>query len=133
MRYMTGSLSVQGWYDLFKEAFRCTKPGGYFESFEAAPFFTSDDGTVTETSALSQWGKLFVEGGKKIGATFSMVVDGTQTKGMEEAGYVDIEERDFKVSRAEFPQSKPFLLLSWGDLRLTNSRCPWGDGQRTRN
>lgn len=111
MRYMTGSLSVQAWYDLFREAFRCTKPGGYFESFEAAPFFDSDDDTVTDTSALSQWGKLFVEGGKKIGTTFTMVIDGTQRKGMEEAGYVDIEERDFKVSRKELiPPSPPLLL-----------------------
>ncbi len=97
MRYMTGSLSTQRWYDLFKEAYRCTKPGGYFETFEAAPWFQSDDGTVSDTSALSQWGKLFVEGGKKIGTTFTMVDEELQRKGMEEAGYVDIEEANFKV------------------------------------
>lgn len=97
MRYMTGSLSVQGWTDIFKEAFRCTKPGGYFESFEAAPRLTSDDGTVTERSAMAQWGKLFTAGGEKTGKTFAMVDEGMQRAGMEAAGYVDVEERDFKV------------------------------------
>lgn len=98
MRYMIGSLTAQGWKDLFKEAFRCTKPGGYFESFEATPRFDSDDGTVTDRSAMAQWGKLFVAGGEKIGTTFTMVDDGTQRSGMEEAGYVDIKEKEFKVS-----------------------------------
>ncbi|PKS08413.1 hypothetical protein jhhlp_005124 [Lomentospora prolificans] len=111
MRYMTGSLSVQGWFDLFKEAFRCTKPGGYFESFDAAPWFDSDDGTVTEKSALAQWGKLFVEGGKKIGRTFTMVDDGTQRKGMEEAGYVEIEERNFKVPMGKWPKDPKLKQL----------------------
>ncbi|PKS08438.1 hypothetical protein jhhlp_005149, partial [Lomentospora prolificans] len=83
----------------------------YFESFDAAPGYDSDDGTVTEKSALAQWGKLFVEGGKKIGRTFTMVDDGTQRKGMEEAGYVEIEERNFKVPMGKWPKDPKLKQL----------------------
>ena len=95
-RYLLGS--VQDWVALAKEAFKCLKPGGYFESYEAAPFIQSEDGSVKETSALGQWGKLFVEGGKKLGQTFTVVPDGLQKKAMEEAGFVEIEEWNFNVS-----------------------------------
>lgn len=57
-----------------------------------------DDGTITEKSAMHQWGKFFVEGGKKIGRSFTIVEDGVQKSAMEKAGFVNIEEQDFKVS-----------------------------------
>lgn len=59
----------------------------------------SDDGTVKEDSAMGQWGKFYVEGGKKLGNSFTVLEDGTQRKAMEEAGFVDIGEFNFKVSK----------------------------------
>ncbi|KAH7310828.1 S-adenosyl-L-methionine-dependent methyltransferase [Stachybotrys elegans] len=102
MRYMTGS--IVDWKALFREAFRCCAPGGYMESLESSPWFKSDDGTVTDTSAMGQWGKLFVEGSKKLGRTFTMVPDGLQREGMEEAGFVDIQEFDMKVPVGDWPK-----------------------------
>ena len=98
MRYLTGS--TKDWYTLFGEAFRCIRPGGYLETFEAAGYFSSDDGSVKEDSAMAQWGKFFAEGGKIIGRTFNMVDDGTQRDALERAGFVDIEEANFKVRPA---------------------------------
>ncbi|CAH0046613.1 unnamed protein product [Clonostachys solani] len=90
MRYLTGSLP--DWDALFKSAFTCCKPGGYVESFEGAPWLESDDGTVLESSALATWGKLFVKGGEKLGRTFTVVDEQLQRKGMEAAGFVDVQE-----------------------------------------
>jgi hypothetical protein len=58
----------------------------------------SDDGTVREDSALGQWGKFFLKGGEKSGRPFTVFEDGLQRKAMEAAGFVDIEEFNFKVS-----------------------------------
>jgi hypothetical protein len=55
---------------------------------------------------MGQWGKFFVEGGKKLGATFTVVEDDTQKKEMEKAGFVDIHEFEFKVSLLP---KRPFL------------------------
>ena len=90
--------SIPDWVALAKEVYRCLKPGGYYESYESSPYIDSDDDTVSETSAIGQWGKVFVEGGKKLGQTFTVVPEGLQRKSMEEAGFVDIQERDISVS-----------------------------------
>lgn len=100
IRYMTGS--VQNWDALFDQAFQSIKPGGYLESFESTGYFVSDDGTVKEDSALAQWGKFFYEGGKKMGRNFRVVDQGVQRAELERAGFVDIEERDFKVCVVAF-------------------------------
>lgn len=98
MRYLIGS--IIDWDQLFKEAFKALKPGGYVESYESSPYMVSDDGTVVEGSAMHQWGELFVSAKDALGGrTFTVVDDGLQRSGMEAAGFVDIEERNVKVSR----------------------------------
>lgn len=96
MRYLVGSIA--DWNELFKEAYAATRPGGWVESTEGSPHMVADDGSVAEDSAISQWGKFFEEGGRKMGRSFMVVDEGTQRAAMEQAGFVDIEERDIKVS-----------------------------------
>ncbi|KAF4435280.1 mRNA 3 -end-processing YTH1 [Fusarium acutatum] len=96
MRYLYGSIS--DWSALFHEAFRSCKPGGWVESFEASAMLESDDDTVKEGSAMSEWGKFFIEGGKRLGRTFTILDDDLQQKGMEDAGFTDIHTRNFKAS-----------------------------------
>lgn len=98
--------SIPDWDKFFAQAYRCCRPDGWVESFEPSPFFTSDDGTVNEESALGQWGKFFIEGGKKFGMNFTIVEDDVQVKAMEAAGFVDIQAFEYKVSEY------PFLLAS---------------------
>ncbi|KAL4728177.1 hypothetical protein ACLX1H_004914 [Fusarium chlamydosporum] len=95
MRWLIGSIAH--WTDLFKEAYRSLKPGGWVESYEPSSTVESDDNTVLPGSAMSQWQKFFVEGGRKIGRPFTVFDDDIQRKAMQEAGFVDIEERNFKV------------------------------------
>ncbi|RSL84450.1 hypothetical protein CEP52_016434 [Fusarium oligoseptatum] len=88
---------ISDWSALFKEAFRVCKPGGWVESYEASPRMESDDGSVTETCAINEWGKFFIEGGKKLNRTFEILDKDLQKKGMEEAGFVDVQTWDFKA------------------------------------
>ncbi|RGP71905.1 hypothetical protein FSPOR_3020 [Fusarium sporotrichioides] len=102
MRYLYGSIG--DWGALFQEAYRACKPGGWVESFEASPCLESDDGSVQEGSAISEWGKFFIEGGKKLGRTFTIIDDDLQKKGMEEAGFIDIGTWDFKAPVGSWPK-----------------------------
>lgn len=95
-RWLFGS--IKSWDDFFAEAFRVCKPGGWVESHEAASSISSDDKTVDSNSAMGHWGKFFLEGSKKIGTSFTVVEDGTQRKAMEAAGFINIQEFDFRVS-----------------------------------
>lgn len=102
MRWLIGS--IVDWSALFKEAYKCCKPGGYVESFEPSPVMESDDGTVLETSAMGQWAKFFIEGGRKFGRSFTVIDDDVQRKAMEEAGFVDIEEYNVMTPIGGWPR-----------------------------
>ncbi|KAF4498567.1 mRNA 3 -end-processing YTH1 [Fusarium agapanthi] len=102
MRWHVGSIA--DWKSLFKEAYKCLKPGGYIESYEPSSQVESDDGTVLPDSALSQWEKFFVEGGQKIGRPFTIFEENIQREGMREAGFIDIIEQDFKNPVGGWPK-----------------------------
>ncbi|KAF5603210.1 L-ascorbate oxidase [Fusarium pseudocircinatum] len=101
VRWLMGS--VRDWDAFFSEAYRVCKPGAWIESHEASCNVSSDDGTVAPNSAMGHWGEFFKEGGKKIGTSFSVVEDGTQRKAMEKAGFVNIQEFDFRNPVGTWP------------------------------
>ncbi len=113
IRYLQGC--ILDWPAFFSEAFRVLKPGGWLESYEASPKVASDDDTMPPNSAIAQWGPLFINGGKALGRSFTIVDDGIQKKVMEEAGFVDVQEKMIKVGRRIHVDT--LAVLSW--LRLT--------------
>ncbi|RGP69230.1 mrna 3 -end-processing yth1 [Fusarium longipes] len=102
IRWLVGSIT--DWTALFKEAYKSLKPGGWIESYEPSSTFESDNNTVLPGSAMNQWQKFFVEGGRKIGRPFTVFEDGIQRKAMQEAGFVDIEEKVFKNPIGGWPK-----------------------------
>ena len=68
------------------------------ESLEPSPIVESDHVQIPEDAALHQWGKFYVEGGKILGRSFTVMNDNLQRKGMEAAGFVDLQEFEYKVS-----------------------------------
>ncbi|RSL45560.1 hypothetical protein CEP53_010721 [Fusarium sp. AF-6] len=104
MRYLIGS--IKDWPALMKEAFRVCKPGGYVESYEGSPDMESDDDTVPKDSAMADWGPIFKEAGVKIGRPFTILHEDLARKAMEEAGFVDIESKDFKAPVGAWPKDK---------------------------
>ncbi|KAJ4033704.1 hypothetical protein NW758_011312 [Fusarium oxysporum] len=102
MRFLVGS--IVDWPGLFKQAYKCLKPGGYIESHEASPCIGSDDNSVSEDSAMGQWGKIFMEGGRKLQRPFSILEDNVQVESMKEAGFVTIGEEEIKVPIGGWPE-----------------------------
>ncbi|KAK5653706.1 hypothetical protein OQA88_8737 [Cercophora sp. LCS_1] len=89
--------SIDDWDALFRKAFTCLKPGGWLESYEISPAWESDDDTIPVDSAMGRWGGIFIEGGRKFGRSFTVVKDEVQRKGMEAAGFRNIQEKNIKV------------------------------------
>ncbi|KAK1781460.1 S-adenosyl-L-methionine-dependent methyltransferase [Copromyces sp. CBS 386.78] len=96
MRWITGT--VNDWHALYKEAYRCCKPGGWIEHMDASGAVWSDDGTVEEDMAIGQWGKLWQEAGRHLGTPFDILEKNTQEEGMKEAGFVNISKTTYPVS-----------------------------------
>lgn len=96
MRHLVGG--IKDWLRLFRQAFRCTIPGGLIESHEHSFVFHSDKESIEPESALVQVGDIFTKAGKKTGYSFTIVDESTQRKLMEEAGFVDVKEEVKRVS-----------------------------------
>ena len=111
IRYLFGS--IPDWDALFQEAFRVLKPGGYVESLEPSTIFRSDDGSIEEGSALDQWGKVFHEGGRRLGRSFRVVEDDLQRKGMASAGFGEPVVEDFQVPLGPWPQGKKWREVGY--------------------
>ncbi|KAH8879347.1 S-adenosyl-L-methionine-dependent methyltransferase [Thozetella sp. PMI_491] len=103
-RYLFGSFT--DWSALYRQAFRCCKPGGYLEDVEASLFALSDDGSVAAGTPMGRWGNLFREGGEKLGRSFTVVDDDVQRRGMEEAGFTDVTVWDFKCPLGGWPRDR---------------------------
>ncbi|KAJ4328937.1 hypothetical protein N0V84_000506 [Fusarium piperis] len=101
IRWLFGS--IIDWTALFKQAYKTLKPGGYIETHEPSIRFESDDGTVNDKTAMGQLGKIFVEGGKKMGRSMTVLEDGIQRKALEGAGFEAIEEANFKTPIGSWP------------------------------
>ncbi|ERF76119.1 hypothetical protein EPUS_01452 [Endocarpon pusillum Z07020] len=94
--------SVSDYPRLYRQAFDALKPGGYLELHELDPETYCDDGSYTESHAAMKWGKLFKEAVAKMGRTLP---DLTQYKSlMEEAGFVDVQERFYKRASNDWPK-----------------------------
>ncbi|KAK3948608.1 S-adenosyl-L-methionine-dependent methyltransferase [Pseudoneurospora amorphoporcata] len=105
---------VDDWYTLFRQAYRVAKPGGYVESYVPQSEFLCDDGSVKEGGALDQWAKVFFEGGRRLGKTFSVYQEDLQRKCMEEAGFVDIQFKDIQVPMGVWhPDKKAAEIGLW--------------------
>ncbi|SCO88740.1 related to TAM domain methyltransferase [Fusarium oxysporum] len=118
LRYLVGC--IPDWTELFSQAYKTLKPGGWVESFEISPTAESDDGTVTYDSAMAQWGRIFVEASKKIGNSFTVVDDKVQRPALQEAGFVDIHEWEFKCPLNPWPKDPKLKEIGrFGELFLT--------------
>lgn len=109
IRFLNGS--IQDWDALFAEAYRALKPGGILESMEPSAILTSDDGSVEDTSALAEWGRLFHEAGRRSGRPFTVFEDDLQNKAMAAAGFQEITEIRKKVCPPPKPQIFFFFFL----------------------
>ncbi|KAJ4413553.1 hypothetical protein N0V85_003515 [Neurospora sp. IMI 360204] len=110
---------VTDWPNVFRNAFRCARPGGYVESMVTSAIFHSDDGSVKKGSALDQWPHIFWEGGKNLGRTFRVVEDDLQRKAMEEAGFVDVTVKDIKIPFGTWPEDKRLAEIGvWWKMGL---------------
>src|SRR5437667_7991972 len=85
IRYMIGS--IKDWPKLYKQAFRCLKPGGILEHIDYELEIKCDDGTMPDDCIWHDWSRLFVDSGEKLGRTFAVI---HRSNGwMEEAGFQD--------------------------------------------
>lgn len=101
IRFMAGCF--KDWVKLYRECYRCLKPGGFVEHLDFSLHVRSDDGSLPPDSVWSQWSRVFVDAGEKLGQTFE-VIDGYRwVERMQEAGFPDVQTRAIKTAIGAWP------------------------------
>lgn len=89
---------------IVQQAFDHLEPGGYLETSDFMARWQSDDGTLTEDSALSQWGRDINAAADALDRP--VCVADQHARWLKEVGFVDVKEWVFKVPMNGWPRDK---------------------------
>ncbi|KAJ4410301.1 hypothetical protein N0V85_003980 [Neurospora sp. IMI 360204] len=96
--------AIEDWGNLYKQAYRCCKPGGWVEHLDCSPIVSCDDETLPPDSALATYGKIMAEAGRRIGRSLTIAHDGTQEPGLKEVGFVNLHTKEWKQPMSPWPK-----------------------------
>ncbi|KAK4449859.1 S-adenosyl-L-methionine-dependent methyltransferase [Podospora aff. communis PSN243] len=112
IRYMLGSF--KDWVAVYREAYRCLKPGGWIEHMDCAPSLYADDASMPKPNIFEDWFGVFQKAGEIMGQTFDVISNDQYIRWMEEAGFKDVKEGSEAASALEMG------LEGFGLFVLTN-------------
>ncbi|KAH8648895.1 methyltransferase family protein [Tricladium varicosporioides] len=122
VRCMLGA--IQDWAHLYREIYKCTKPGGYIEHLEISIMFKSEDGSVTEDHFMAQWSKTLLHAAEQLGKTFAIYDFNYEM--ITKAGFVDVVEKKFKVPVGTWPSDPKMKELGqWNMLFCLEGLESW--------
>ncbi|KAK5661110.1 hypothetical protein OQA88_11000 [Cercophora sp. LCS_1] len=101
IRYMVGC--VKDWVALYREAYRCLRPGGWIEHLDCSVGLRCDDGSVPKGSVFEDWVGIFREAGPMIGQSFFVIEEDAFVKKLDEAGFKDIKTKVVKMPVGAWP------------------------------
>jgi hypothetical protein len=95
--------------EVIKKSFHYLKPGGFMESQEILPTAFSDDNTIPPDWAFSEWSKYSEETAREAGRPLG-IADKLK-KWYEECGFVDVQEKVFKLPLNPWPRDRHLKAL----------------------
>ncbi|KAJ5193100.1 hypothetical protein N7449_009242 [Penicillium cf. viridicatum] len=116
MRLMLGAFTPEGWDQLYKQCYDALTPGGWIEQMELDVRVYSDDGTLQEGGTLATWGDNFIGCSERAGR--SLLTQETMKGAMEKAGFVDMQEKLYKIPLGPWPRDK--VLKETGQLQYAH-------------
>ncbi|KAF9877292.1 hypothetical protein CkaCkLH20_04992 [Colletotrichum karsti] len=94
--------SFSDWPDILAKAYKNLEPGGYIELHDHQLPLKCQDGTMTDDFKPYQWNNMLIEATNKIGRPINVPYKFKQM--LEDAGFVDIEERIVKWPFNDWPK-----------------------------
>ncbi|KAK0641842.1 S-adenosylmethionine-dependent methyltransferase [Cercophora newfieldiana] len=113
IRYLLGS--IEDWPKLYKQAFRCLKPGGWIEHTDSSVNIIDNDNSLPKDNPYPAWNQFFVDAGKKIGKTFNVTENDQQIDWAREAGFDNINLIKHKIPFGTWPAEK-----KWKEIGVFN-------------
>ena len=115
-RYL--SASVEDWPKLMAQCFTHTKPGGWVEFQDFDYFYFSDDGSLTQDHAISQWIRLLQHA--SLDLRKKDACPGPKLYNyMKDAGFVNMKQEVFRIPIGPWPANKDLKRIGeWNRLQL---------------
>ncbi|KAK7440739.1 TAM domain methyltransferase [Colletotrichum acutatum] len=107
VRMLAGSL--KNYQDFINQAFENLEPGGYLEMQDLSLPYRCDDASLAPDSPIHKLSDLFLRGGRVTGR--NMDAAPTYAALMRTAGFVDVEEHQFKWPVNAWPRDPHFKTL----------------------
>lgn len=104
MRLMLGAFTDSEWTNLYEKCYQNIKPGGWIEQLELDCRVMSDDGTLPPDSLIAGWGDNFEGCADRAGR--SLATQRTMKAKIEAAGFVNVQEKLYKVPIGRWPRDK---------------------------
>ncbi|KZL79640.1 methyltransferase domain-containing protein, partial [Colletotrichum incanum] len=96
--------SIPNWVELYKKAYYHIKPGGWVQNLEVNAGVDSDHVDYPPDHTFQEWNRVFDQGGRKTGRSFTVAQGHTMRDNMKEAGFVDVVEKKFKLPIHGWPK-----------------------------
>jgi ubiquinone/menaquinone biosynthesis C-methylase UbiE len=113
--------AIKDWPALYKEIYRCLKPGGWFEHLDYSIDVRSDDNSIPEDSPLNGWGDLFQKAGERMGRSFKIIEDGQSLQWLKDTGFTAVNEHRFKLPTGGWAADKKWKEIGQYNLLITEN------------
>ncbi|KAF5020567.1 hypothetical protein F66182_7399 [Fusarium sp. NRRL 66182] len=117
-RFLTGS--IRDWPKFFHQSFNSLNPGGTIELIDIIYPLCSDDGTLSEDSALFKWSRLLLDAFTAIGAPIDSVK--RYKNQLEEAGFVNVNIVKRKWPTNRWPKDPTYKQIGlWANQNVLDA------------
>jgi len=95
---------IEDWPRLYRECYRCLKPGGWLEQQEYDMAMMPNEGQLPADSIWHLWFKIFTDAGEKTGRTF--LVTDHWVEWLKQAGFDGVKEKSMRLPAGVWPLDK---------------------------
>ncbi|CCC05686.1 hypothetical protein SMACR_09804 [Sordaria macrospora] len=96
--------AAKDWPEIYRQAYRYCKPGGWIEHIDTSTVCYSDDGSVNEKHAMAQWSKVWQEAARLTGYPVDLIEKNRMEEGMKAAGFTNIVSKDYPIPLSPWPK-----------------------------
>ncbi|KAK3356309.1 S-adenosyl-L-methionine-dependent methyltransferase [Lasiosphaeria hispida] len=104
---------IEDWPKLYRQAYRCLKPGGWIEHTDFTVRVLTDDNSVPKDDPYKMWNQFFEQATEKTGRSFHLAEENKLADWLKESGFPSVQVENYRVPIGHWPAER-----KWKDVGL---------------